>query len=690
VTAQSQFFPMAGGLDQETPALTMPPGRVIQCLNHEAVSRGYGRTEGCERFDGQPAPSEATFHTIDFEDGALAFTVGATLEGNNSGATARVLAAASVSSGSFAGGDAVGTVPVHYLSGEFEVGELLRIAAVTHARSTSVATIGDYLAGDDEEAWDIAAIEYARGLIQAVPGAGAVRGVLWYDGKLHAWRDNAAATAGVAHHSTATGWEETDLGRLLYFTAGGPYEIQSGDTITGVDSGATATVRTVATDADGDWADSDATGVLVIDPIAGIIDDEDISVGAHTAIAHVALPAQLASFPPGGRYDFEIFNFYGSTSFERAYGVNGVGPGFEFDGESIIPIATGMADDKPFLVTEHKYHLFFAFQQGSLQHSELGEPRSFNARLGAAELGMGHEITNIVGNSSSSLIVTTDTSTAVLTGNDSSDWVLEGLNKDAGAKARTAQQIGQVVYLDDVGLRSISASSAYGNFKIGTYTQLISTELEAKRRAGVFPVASCVVKSKDQYLLFFDDGTGISIYFGRKNPEAMTFEYPFTVSCLHIAAVDGRERVFVGATNGFVYELNKGVSFDGEDIEAFVALPFGHQGDPRSLKRYHKAAFELVGGPRSEIQFLAQFDYGNDYQPFTESREIESAGGGALWGLGTWGSFIWGAPAIARNEIFLQGVGANMGLIIRSVSSRMESYVLQGVTLMFSPRGRMR
>jgi hypothetical protein len=72
-----------------------------------------------------------------------------------------------------------------------------------------------------------------------------VRGVLWFDGKLNAWRDNAAATAGVLHHSTAGGWSATDLGHDPASTLGGPYEIKPGDIITGDQSGATATVRYV-------------------------------------------------------------------------------------------------------------------------------------------------------------------------------------------------------------------------------------------------------------------------------------------------------------------------------------------------------------------------------------------------------------------------------------------------------------
>lgn len=689
MTATPSFFPLLGGLDQASGALSIPPGRVIGCLNHECVSRGYARTEGYERIDGRAAPSEATFHTLTFTAGAVAFAANMTVLGNTSGATARVVAAARLDSGTFGAG-AAGTLAVDNVVGTFQTGELLRVAGVTHATLDAPPALSDRLVDDDHDDWFAASVEYRRSLIAKPPGAGAVRGVLWYDGALHSWRDNAAQTAGILHRASTAGWAPVDLGRLLYFTGGGPYQIMAGDSIVGDQSGATATVRYVAQDAVGDWADSNATGVLVIDNLVGVIEDESISVGANLGIAAIGAASAPASFPAGGRYEFDIFNFYGSIGFERAYGVNGVGPAFEFDGDSIIPILTGMPDDRPFLITEHRNHLFLGFPKGSLQHSELGEPRSFDARFGAAELGMGHELTNIVGNTSASLIVTTDTSTAVLTGNDSSDWVLEGLNKDAGAKLRTAQQVGKVVYLDNVGLRSIEASSAYGNFKMGVYTALISTELENKRKAGVTPVGSCVIKSKDQYLLFFSDGSGISVYFGRKNPECMLFEYPFVVTCLHLAEVDGVERLFAGGDDGFVYEINKGTSFDGAEIEAFLALPFGFQGDPRALKRYHKAAFEIIAGARSDISFMAQFDYGSDYQQFVEQSSLEVSGEGGLWGIPAWGDFVWSAPASATAEVWLNGVGANMGLIVKSSSSRMKSYVLQGVTLMFSLRGRKR
>ena len=51
---------MEGGLDLETPSLTVRPGRMLACKNYEVNTLGgYTRIEGYERFDGRLQPSDA-------------------------------------------------------------------------------------------------------------------------------------------------------------------------------------------------------------------------------------------------------------------------------------------------------------------------------------------------------------------------------------------------------------------------------------------------------------------------------------------------------------------------------------------------------------------------------------------------------------------------------------------------------
>lgn len=688
------FFPFRGGLDQETPAIAIPPGRVIAALNHECEALGYKRTEGYERFDGRFPPSEVVAYTGSFDEGTFEPNLGHTMVGNLSGATGTLisLTESTTGSGTWFNNKETGTFVLANVDGTFLNGEGMGIVELGGGFAfelNSDVELVDPLASAEDLAIHVTAVEAVRAEIEEVPGSGPVRGIVWYADKLTAWRDNDDATYCVPWDSSATGWTAKDLGWLLHFTDGGPYPIAVGDTIEGDGSASTATVLYVGLDS-GDWADSDAAGYLVIGETTGIgFSNETLSVGINIGIAQVQAAAQEMTFPPGGRYEFEITNFYATESYERVYGVNGVGPAFEYDGTYFAPITTGASPDTPFLIAEHKGHLFLAFTAGSLQHSEGGLPRQWSGTFGAAELGLGHEITNLI-TTETMLLASTDKSVQMLTGNDTSDWLLQPVSKSAGAKRYTAARVGEVIYLDDRGVRSVASSQSYGNFKLGVFTSLINKLLDAKRRAGIFPVGSCVVKTKSQYLLFFDDGSGVSIFFGVKQPEAMPFLYPFVVSCLHVAEIDGVERVFAGATNGFVYELNKGTSFDGAEIEAYLQLPFMHHGDPSMLKRWHSMELEVYGQYGTELGVITQFDGGSGEQPFNQEGTIDILGGGGLWGLVTWGEFVWSSPQIGQSSLWLDGAGFSMSPILVSRSSTISSYTIAGATVVFSGRGRKR
>jgi hypothetical protein len=111
--------------------------------------------------------------------------------------------------------------------------------------------------------------------------------------------------------------------------------------------------------------------------------------------------------PPGGRYAFKVKNFYGATNLRRIYGVNGVGTGFEYDGGNVLtPIETGMPEgkDKP----DHIFDIANASRlhlPGRLDPVRApGEPCIFNAILGAAEIGMGDDITDVIDSTDDAVI----------------------------------------------------------------------------------------------------------------------------------------------------------------------------------------------------------------------------------------------------------------------------------------------
>ena len=64
---------------------------------------------------------------------------------------------------------------------------------------------------------------------------------------------------------------------------------------------------------------------------------------------------------------------------------------------------------------------------------------------------------------------------------------------------------------------------------MGSLTLVIEPIVNKKRDDLVVAEASTVIKAKDQYKLFWSDGTGITVYIGRKNPEAIPFKLPIQV-----------------------------------------------------------------------------------------------------------------------------------------------------------------
>lgn len=472
-------------------------------------------------------------------------------------------------------------------------------------------------------------------------------------------------------------------------------EFEEGQTVTGGTSGATATINRVVVES-GAFSTQDAAGRLIIGTVTSgpFQDDEDLTTDTANATADGADAAITLS--AGGRYDFRNYNFFGSADLKRMYGCNGKDRGFEFDGTVFVPIATGTTTDTPTRVEAHSNHLFFAFAGGSLQHSSIGNPYQWQVLTGAGELGIGEEITDLQGNVSGAMAVFGRNKVAVLFGTDSANWDFKTLADDAGAVAWTAQNIGSPIYLDNRGLRSLETTEKFGDFQIGTITQLVEPIFRAKKVAGVSPIGSIRVRDKDQYRLFWDDGTGLTVYFGRRTaegyPEILPFDLGVNLTCMTSGKDDddGAEILLAGDDEGMVYQLDAGTSFDGEEVEAFLRLPFNHVGSPAQRKRWHKASLEMESGPNTQIGLVAEFSYADPDQPPELEQTFNVKGQGGLWDEFTWDNFYWSSPVEGTAECHLDGLGRNISVAVISDATYEDPHVLHGAILAFSYRGQAR
>lgn len=703
-------FAFNGGLDQTSASLAVPGGRVIAGLNYEPIVNGYRRVQGHERTDGR-LPSSMKSSRIDIGSivGGGGYSNGTVITGATSGATAVVLQQLGVG--------ATVTLAITNIVGTFIVGE-----TTTGIHRCTLLSLPYVVANDP---YDEAAANYLRGLIGPPPGSGPVRGGFVFNGVAYAIRDNAGASAAVVYKATTAGWVAQSFGRWITFGLG-VVEIAEGATITGGTSGATAHVERVIV-RDGAWgaalAADQAAGTLVLSGQTGaFVSGETFKVGGTVcATNYLGSNSILVGLSPGGRYDCKIVNFYGAANRKRVYLVNGINPAAEYDGASImVPIFTGTPVDQPTRIFTIANALGLCFPGGSIQISEPGEPCVFNAILGALEIGIGDDITDVVSSFSSSVVFFCKGKIAKLTGRDSETFVLEDVTDEAGSIGWTAQRIGETLYLDHRGLRNLTntatisgmmTTASFGDFQAGAVSELFDRYLDAKRRAGANPVASLRVKSKTQYRLFYDDGTGFTVFLGGKNPSML----PFETDALQVYTTfsgemtDGSEGLFGCGNDGYLYRLDSGTSFDGVTVRAFVMLPFNHCGNVNMNKRFHSVSIELDAASQTRLGVVAQFDYGDGEQPISGNQDfstfdnandftikgggedfILTAGGGA-WDPTTWGTFYWSNAYQGMAEAEVDGAGRNISLIIASPATAMEApHTLQSYTIHWSPRGAVK
>jgi hypothetical protein len=692
MTQQTIYTELTGGLDLVTAPINRAPGGLIGSLNYEPRPEGYRRVKGIERYDGLPLASLASYWTIAYDAGVASIAEGATVTGATSGATGKCLVAATITAGS------TGTLVLTDVTGTFQDNEALQVSAVTKCTANGVATERGALTDALDRTYLQDAIETRRALIGAITGSGTIRGCWVYNNVTYAFRDNAGATACVMWKSTGSGWSSVDLGVSVSFTTGLAAGIAEGATLTGATSAATGTVRRVIVTS-GTFAANNAVGRIILTGVTGTYSNgEFLQVSASTR-ATASAASTAITLLPGGKYEFQNYNFYGASNLKRMYGCDGVNKAFEFDGTAFVPIITGMANDTPKHLACHKNYLFLAFAGGSLQFSALGNPISWSVVLGAGEIGLGDEITALVPGYQSTMPVFGRNKTAILYGDvfggSGADASLKVLSEEAGCIEWTMQLLSTPVFVDDRGIRSLQAVQDFGNFSIGTLSTNIKPILDRYKKLGVYPVQSVAIRETNQYRLFMSNGDGLIMDMSRVaaggNVEFTNFKLTKNSVDLVVSAVSscednsGNEVITFGSTDGYVYRMESGTSYDGYAVTAYVRLPFAHFRKPTIEKRYHKATIECSTTSQIALSIAADFSYGSLDLPSLSALSLNVSGGGGFWDESNWSQFLW-SQIEGQAEAYIPGIGTNISVLVSSQETYSDPHTLHGIVFHYSDR----
>ena len=663
-----------GGLDLTTPSMSVKCGVARSAANMECgVTGGYTLIGGYERFDGHISPSSNISSQI-----------------MSVGTMASIPALQSVIS---SGGNSGTVVYVNGLliglskiTGAFSTGDVLSVGA------TTIGTIDNLQAGptsaSEAAIFSTAVADLYRKDIAKVPGSGPVRGFIMFNDVGYAFRNNIGATAVDIYKSSSAGWVNVPLYKTVSFTAG---TTAPADGATLAQGGVTSLIKRVVRTS-GAWS-GDAAGQFIIDtPSGGNFAAGAATIGG-TTVTLSGIQTQLV-LSPGGKFEFDTENFSGDPSNLRVYGCDGVNNAFEFDGDILVPIKTGSSPDNPSHVCCYRGYLFLSVKS-TLMQSAPGLPYDFTALSGAGEIAVRMTITNMVvmpgSTTTGALGIFSSENTFILYGTSASTWNLVAYNTGTGAVAYTAKNMAQTLALDDRGVVSIQTSLQYGNFTQDSLTANIVPFINERRGKCI---GATLNRSKSQYRVFYSDGS--CLYTTVVNGKAIG-SMPVFLNAVAFCTFDGKKNTgedvnFIGSEDGYVYQLDKGPSFDGSKIPWSFTLNYSNARSPRVLKRYRKASVEVAsqGDTSVGINIGYSLGYGSPelYQPTPSLYSFDMSV--ARWDTFIWDNFFWDSRAMLPIVADLGGTSENIALAFSGSSDYSLPFTINSVIIHYSPRRIMR
>lgn len=347
-------------------------------------------------------------------------------------------------------------------------------------------------------------------------------------------------------------------------------------------------------------------------PGPGVVPDGGASDGSlliattSTAVKRNVLDSSSAIAAQESKYQSVTGNFYATVGFEAIYGVTGAGPAWMYDGYAFSRVYTGLSDsdEMPRHVAIHQARLVLGYAAGTIQFSSPGLPLTFDPLNFAGEIGLASKVNGMYPLNGDSLSVFLQGGVAVVQGDLSTSPYPSQISPDVGCVEYTAQSMGSYLYTSFRGIQNLRATSAYGDFDTNIFSEDVWTWLRPRVQTSVFfegaddgVINSIAVRNKHQYRLFFKDARFLTATFldpGRPPQYTMgTYRYadgsPRTWD-VTLAAVElhGRDRLF-GATDdgtGWVFELDRGNSFDGGQIVRSLTLVVEDQKAPATMKQY--------------------------------------------------------------------------------------------------------
>ena len=444
-----------------------------------------------------------------------------------------------------------------------------------------------------------------------------------------------------------------------------------------------------------------------VDKVYTVTANATVTTGGATLAINPALassPADNASITflstareNGLKNRFEKYRI-GTT--EKIVGVDSVNAPFVWDGTTYTVLNSAPND---VIGAEHviwfKNQLFFA-KGDRLTFTSPYTDNDFNPANGSGVISVGKQITGIIV-FREQLIVFSEEEISRVTGNTIADFVLQPITVNIGCvDTDTIQEIGSdVMFLGPDGLRLLSATDRIGDFGLAVVSKPIQSEMTSFISATT-SFASVVIRQKSQYRLLgynanITPANALGILGTQTlgdNTAAMSWAELRGIKA-YVADSDytGRVETIVFAnTDGYVYQMESGNSFDGVSIPATFSTPYVPINDPRIRKAFYKLFLytDPQGSVNTSVNLKLDFDDEGVIQPDTISLSNNTGAVGFYGAPGaTYGSVVYGSKL--KKLFQTQLVGSGFTVSLQFVSDSVDPpFALDAATLEFSSYDR--
>jgi hypothetical protein len=396
-----------------------------------------------------------------------------------------------------------------------------------------------------------------------------------------------------------------------------------------------------------------------------------------------------------GRTRFAKYNFNGT---EKIAIVDGLNEPALYDNATFTVLTSAPTDViGATFVSEVKNHLFFA-KGSTVTFTAPFTDTDFSAANGSGNINVGGTVTALAV-FRQQLIIFTESSIHQLTGNTIADFTLQPITVDIGCiDSDTVQEIaGDIMFLGPDGLRLLSGTDRIGDFGLASVSKAIQSTMTGFVSANT-SFSSCVIREKSQYRLFGfnnnitqENAQGIlATQFAPQGGEGMAWAETRGIRA-NVADSNYNQNVEIvlfANDDGYLYQMESGNSFDGQNIKTTFATPHLPVNDPRKRKTFYKLF--LYTDPQGSVQFTVSLKLDFDSQGTIQPTPISvqnTQGTVGFFGSGSFGTTRFGTKLLKLFQTQVVGSGFTVSFQFES-DDQNPPYSIDALTLEYGLNDR--